>query len=513
MTEAPLLEVCDLHKSFNVPVLTGVDFQVNPGEVHALMGANGAGKSTLSNIICGVIPPTEGSMTLAGEPYQPVDGNQARSLGVRLVMQEQHPIGTLTVAENLLLRQLPGHFGWLDRKALNRRAQAALQLVGLGDLAPQTPMEQLSAGQQQMVAIAAVLAEPSRLIVLDEPTAVLTEPQIECLFAQIARLKALGTSFIYISHRMDEILRIADRVTVLRDGKRIATSASQSTSVEQIIAHMTGEAVGEASAFARRARAQLAFRLVDFCRPPKLQQINLECYRGEILGLAGLMGAGRTELLRALVGADKPGPGASGQMLLGPEEQNVTFNSPHQAVRRGFCLIPEERKHQGLLLSQSIEDNFALANWQALTKGAVWVDNRALAERAEHHARQLQLKYKDLEQPVSELSGGNQQKIVIARWLFRHSDVLLFDEPTRGIDIHTKNLIYRLLDDLARAGKAIVVVSSETSELTTLCDRIAVMSNGRLAAEFERGQWHADTLMEAAFSGYRKPSSNAHSLR
>jgi len=495
---APLLAIENLHKSFNVPVLTGVDFTVQAGEVHALMGANGAGKSTLSNIICGHLQPTSGGLTLAGAAYAPGSVSAAEALGVRMVMQELNQINNLTVGENICLRHLPRRFGFVQFKRVKEIAEAALALVGLDDLNPATPMHTLGVGQQQLVEIATTISQPCKLLILDEPTAALTEPQIEKLFAQIRRLQSAGTGIIYISHRMADIEQIADTITVLRDGKSVATKPCRELSVDQIVAHMTGEAVGQHAEFPRRPTGELALSVRQLCRPPLLKNIDLEVYQGEILGIAGLIGAGRTELLRAIYGADAANSGDSGTMSLGHRQEPFAANSPAQAVRSGVGLIPEDRKQQALLLTQAIAHNISLANLGQLTRACVFIDNNAEITAAQQYQQQLAIKCDGVNQLVGQLSGGNQQKAVIARWLLRDCTILLFDEPTRGIDIQTKRMIYQLLDQLAKAGKAIVVVSSETDELTTLCDRIAVMSNGEISATFERGQWSAEKIMAAA---------------
>ncbi|WP_317932904.1 sugar ABC transporter ATP-binding protein [Halioxenophilus sp. WMMB6] len=505
----PLLRIIDLHKSFNVPVLTGIDIDIHAGEVHALMGANGAGKSTLCNIVAGFLPASAGQLLLAGEPYAPESVNAAEQEGVRLVMQELNLIGNLSVAENISLRNLPNRFGFIKKSVLHRQAEQALALVGLQAIDPDTPLNQLGVGQQQLVEIAATITKPCRLLILDEPTAALTDPQIDRLFEQLKQLKAAGTAIIYISHRMAEIQRIADRITVMRDGKSVATTDAHATSVAEIVQHMTGETQGRHADYTRRVTGPLALRVVGLSRAPLLQAIDLAIYRGEILGIAGLIGSGRTELLRALFGADGARAGDEGYLQLGEAGPRLVFTSPSEAIAAGLGLIPEDRKQQGLLLSDSIAGNISLANLGAVSNRWGWLQTSREERAAESYRQQLAIKCKAVSQPVAQLSGGNQQKVVISRWLFRDREILLFDEPTRGIDMHTKQRIYQLLHELALQGKAIVMVSSETSELTTLCDRIAVISNGAISALFERGEWTPEKLLAAAFKGYSERPSAA----
>lgn len=499
---SPRLAIHNLYKSFNVPVLTGVDLTIQPGEVHALMGANGAGKSTLSNIICGRFAANSGSMLLNGQAYQPDSIKAAEHAGVRMVMQELNTVATLTVAENIGLGNMPTRFGFVNWQTLNRQAQQALSLVGLESLDVNLPMSQLGVGQQQLVEIAATLLNPCQLLILDEPTAALTDPEIEHLFAQIKKITAGGGSVIYISHRMDEIQRIADTVSVLRDGCSVGTQPTSELTSEAIVSLMTGEESSKHHSYALRPSKDVALTIDGLSRSPVLQDVDLKIYAGEILGISGLIGSGRTELLRALVGADPKKPGDTGELTLGREQKSITVNSPADALALGIGLIPEDRKQHGLLLDLSIQKNFSIANLDQLSTSAGWLHPGKEAELARQYCNQLSLRYHDLNQPIRELSGGNQQKVIIARMLYRDCDILLFDEPTRGIDMQTKRLIYKLLDQLAKAGKAIVVVSSETSELTYLCDRIAVMSAGSIVDVFDRGSWSNEQLTAAAFSAY-----------
>ena len=519
----PLLSVTDLGKSYAGPVLSNVAFDLRRGEVHALVGENGAGKSTLSKIIAGLVQPDSGAMSLRGQPHSPRDKTEAEHHGIRMVMQELNLIGTLTVAESIALDQLPHRFGWINYRQLNAEAAQILQQVGLGDLDPARQIKSLGVGQQQLVEIAAGLSRRCDVLILDEPTAALTSPEIERLFGLIAKLKAAGTAIIYISHRMEEILRIADRISILRDGQMIATRAASEITLDEIVRLMVGRELGQAvrrssrreeahtspSAVVARDQSLLtsaatetgavALRVRGLRCAPAVKDVSFEARRGEILGFAGLMGSGRTETMRAIFGADRAD---AGEIFLHGSDEPTVIRSPRQAVRCGLALLTENRKEQGLLLPLSIRENISLMCLRQLSQFGGWM--RSALERTETDgwAKKLSVRCHSTEQHVVELSGGNQQKVVIAKWLFRDCDILIFDEPTRGIDVGAKFEIYQLLGNLADAGKAVIVVSSDLLELLALCDRIAVMSAGRIAATFQRGEWTQDKIMEAALSGY-----------
>ncbi|WP_038498196.1 sugar ABC transporter ATP-binding protein [Janthinobacterium agaricidamnosum] len=494
----PLLTLENIGKSYVGPVLAGVALQFVPGQVLALTGENGAGKSTLSKIVCGLENPSTGSMQLDGKPYLPGSRGAAEALGIRMVMQELNLIPTLSIAENLYLKNLPRRFGWIDRGRLERDAREQMDKVGLTGLDPWTLVGELGIGHQQMIEIARNLIGACRLLVLDEPTAMLTHREVELLFLQIERLKAEGVAIIYISHRLEELKRVADRIAVLRDGQLVCDDNIATYSSADLVRLMVGRSADDAVDLSGRTIGAPLLRVRGLGRGKVVQPATFDLRSGEILGIAGLIGSGRTELLRLIFGADRADQGS---VLLGDSDIPAVPDSPKAAVKAGIAMITEDRKGQGLLLRQSIAMNTTLASLDSVNR-AGWLDHDAENAVADDYIQQLGVRSRNSQQAVAELSGGNQQKVVIARWLYRDCPVMLFDEPTRGIDIGAKFDIYQVLAEQARQGKGLVIVSSDLRELMLICDRIAVMSAGRIVDTFERGAWSQDALLSAAFSGY-----------
>jgi ribose transport system ATP-binding protein len=496
---AHLLQVTGLQKSYTVPVLQDFSFDVRRGEVHALVGSNGAGKSTFARILSGLTPRDRGTIQLEGRSYDPGSKREAERAGVTLVLQELNVIGTLSVAENVFLNRLPRRAGFVRFNRLREESSRALARVGLGAVDPATPAGLLGVGQQQLIEIAGALSQNCRLLILDEPTAALTDPEIEQLFGHIRRLQGEGVGTIYISHRMDEIRRIADRITVMRDGRSVATHDAGSVTPAELVREMVGHDLPERKGVAGHPAGNVALRVRNLRAGERVRDVSFEVRRGEILGIAGLVGAGRTETLRAIFGAD---PKEGGKILV--DDEPVVIRNPADAVKAGIGLVPEDRKDDGLLLPQSVRVNTTLSTVARHARRG-WLNTAAEIRTTDAFCGRLGVRSVSHEQAVGELSGGNQQKVVIARWLARDSPILLFDEPTRGIDVAAKDTIYELLRDLSAHGKAVVVVSSDLIELMALCDRLLVMSQGRITAEFSPDGWTQEKITHAAFSGYLAP--------
>ena len=524
----PLLAIQAVGKDYTATVLDGVNVELFAGEVLALTGENGAGKSTLSKILCGLEQPTRGGMQLAGQAYAPTSRRDAERHGVRMVMQELGLVPTLTVAENLLMGRLPHRLGWLQRDVLHAAARAQLAKIGLDNIDPATPVSQLGIGQQQMVEIARNLQDDTRILVLDEPTAMLTPRETNYLFEQIAHLTARGVAIIYVSHRLEELRRIADRVAVLRDGRLVDVRPMAGMSEDDLVQRMVGRVVSDLDHRPRRPIGPVVMSAENLGRGTAVQDVNLELRAGEIFGIAGLVGSGRTELVRLLFGADRADRGSvtlhpnselkqpqalvdhaqvATQNIAKPSTSAPTaprtwqrgFASPLQAIAAGVGLVTEDRKSQGLLLSQPIRINATLSDLSAVSRGG-WLQRGLESRLVQGFVRTLGIRCRSPEQPVGQLSGGNQQKVVFARWLHREGRVLLLDEPTRGVDVGARAELYGELDRMALEGRALLMVSSDLRELMAMADRIGVMSAGRLVAVFERGEWSEQSLLAAAFS-------------
>ncbi|MEI9272657.1 sugar ABC transporter ATP-binding protein, partial [Pseudomonas aeruginosa] len=406
----------------------------------------------------------------------------------------------LSVAENLFLHDLPRRAGWIDRRRLRAAAREAMAQVGLEAIDPDTLVGDLGIGHQQMVEIARNLIGDCRLLILDEPTAMLTAREVDMLFEQVERLRERGVAIVYISHRLEELARISQRIAVLRDGRLVCVEPIERYDADQLVTLMVGRDLGERFDLGPRQTGAPLLRVERLSRRGKVHEVSFEVRAGEIFGISGLIGSGRTELLRLIYGADRAD---GGQVLLGDPPQRLSLRSPADSVRQGVALITEDRKGEGLLLDQSISANLALGNLPALARHGV-IDRRREEALARRQVEALRVRCADTAQAVGELSGGNQQKVVIGRWLERDCQVLLFDEPTRGIDVGAKFDIYALLAELTRRGKALVVVSSDLRELMLICDRIGVLSAGRMVDTFERDAWTQDALLAAAFAGYKK---------
>ena len=505
--DAPILELHDVSRSFfGVPVLKRVSLSLPRGRVLGLVGENGAGKSTLMNIVGGVLPPDSGRVLFDGLPYAPAGSREAARAGVSFIHQELNLFPNLTVAENLhlptfpLRRVGPLPLPLVDRPRMRAAAATLLAQVYL-NCSPDTPVEALSPGERQLVEVAKAVGADAKLILFDEPTTSLTARESERLFDIIARLRAHGVSMIYISHRLEDVRRLCDQVAVLRDGQVVGAGPAAEFGVERMIALMVGRDIQQlypqrAARAAGAAAAGLpALEVSGLSRAGVLHDISMTLRRGEIVGMSGLMGAGRTELVRTLFGLD---PFDRGTIQL----NGVPLDpSPRRCVRRGMALLTEDRRLEGLLMDASVSDNVALAALPLLARTPLrWVDAGLLRRRTAEAAESVRLAgVATARQAARTLSGGNQQKVVLAKWLLREPTVFVLDEPTRGIDVGAKQEVYRIIAALAERGAAVLMVSSEIEELIGMCDRILVMSRGRLRGEFARHEFDRERIMARAF--------------
>ena len=464
-----------------VRALEGVDFAVRPGEIHALLGENGAGKSTILKILSGVQPPSAGTVAIGGVPVTTFSPPTAQAAGVTMIFQEMSLVPTLTVAQNIFLTREYTSRGLIDDRAAAARARELFAGLGV-DIDPYARVADLGAGQRQLTEIVKGVSQNPRVLILDEPTSALSSNEVDRLFDYIRRLRGQGVAVIYVSHRMDEIFRIADRATILRDGRHVITAALHEMTLESMIAHIVGRRSRGFSDVARGAATigEVLLETRGLSGEHKPRQVDLLLRRGEVVGVAGLLGSGRSSLARTLCGL---APIVSGEIRV--KDRPVRIASPRDAIAAGIALIPEDRARQGFVAAHSVASNIALPNLDRLS-GGVFVSRGRVSALVDAAIRQLRIKTDSRDTPVRNLSGGNAQKVVIAKWLASEPDVLVLDEPTAGIDIGSKAEIITLIRDLARQGKAILVLSSELQELLAACDRLLVMSEGRIVREIAR---------------------------
>jgi ribose transport system ATP-binding protein len=491
MDEQIVLSLSNITKQYpGVLALDKVALDFVEGEVHALLGENGAGKSTLIKVVAGAIEPDGGVIQIAGQEFSKMTPYLARSLGVEVIYQEFNLVPSLSVAENIFLGDKTGRGILIDRKVMVQRARAVFRQFAI-DIDPDALVRDLPSAQQQIVEIAKAVSKNVRILIMDEPTAPLTVSEVDSMFEIVRQLKARGVTILYISHRLEEIFRIADRVSVLRDGRYIATRATAATNRQELISLMVGRELKES--YPARTVAPRAVALeVRHLSGAGDTDISFSVRKGEILGLSGLVGAGRTELARVIFGAE---PAVGGEILL--EGKPVQIHSPQDAINLGIGLIPEDRKHQGVFLDMDIKWNISFTQVRQLSRYAV-VDGRRELTLAEKFRDLLRIKTPSLDQQVKNLSGGNQQKVVLAKSLAAQSKVLIFDEPTRGIDVGAKQEIYNLMCALADEGLAIIMISSDMEELLGMSDRVIVLCEGRIAGEVPRAEFSQNLILDLA---------------
>ncbi|MGA5690000.1 sugar ABC transporter ATP-binding protein [Cytobacillus pseudoceanisediminis] len=499
MSKTPVVEMKNIHKSFfNVQVLKGVDFDLIPGEIHALMGENGAGKSTLMKILTGIHKSNSGEILYKGEIVEYHSPKEAEKAGIAVIHQELNIIPYLTVAENMFLgKELKRQpFGILKTKEMNEKTKENLNRLGI-DIDPQKEAGELSVGQQQMIEIARAIAANTKVLIMDEPTAALTDREIETLFTVINQLRREGVAIIYISHRMEEIFRMCDRITVLRDGQSIGTKITSETDFEEIVKMMVGRELGER--FPERT-AEIGgdrFLVEDLSLEGIFNNISFNVRKGEILGVAGLMGAGRTEIMETIFGARKK---KSGRIYMDGKELNI--RKPHHAIAAGIGFITEDRKDEGLVLGLTVRENLAIPNLKKLSKSAV-IQKQKEKQWTEEMIQKLRIKTSGPEQEVKSLSGGNQQKVVFGKWLGTEPKLLILDEPTRGVDVGAKKEIYSIMNELTEKGFSIIMVSSELPEILGMSDRVMVIHEGKLSAILDKKEASQEKIMEAATGGVK----------
>lgn len=488
----PILTLRNIHKSYGpIKVLHGIDFDLHAGEVVALLGENGAGKSTLSNIISGTVLPSAGKMTWQGADYAPSSPREAIDAGVGMIHQELMLLPHLSIAENVFVGRYPTRYGAVGRAEMERRAKQGLLRLGL-DVSPRRLVDGLSTASQQLIEIAKALTLDAKMLILDEPTAALGGEETKLLFQQIARLKAEGVGIIYISHRLEEIKQIADRIVVMRDGAKVREFDTADLPVRTIVESMVGRSMEQMFPPLAVPEEQTVLEVRDLAGASRtFSGVSFSVRKGEIFGISGLVGAGRTELVRAIAGAD---PITHGTILLNGED--ITPRSPGDAIRKGIVLVPEDRKLQGVILDHSIQENIGYSNFDSVG-WAGWISSRRLRDFATENIRKFGIKGRG-RQKAGQMSGGNQQKVVIAKWLARHPRVVLLDEPTRGIDVGARSSIYEIIHELASQGVAVIVVSSDLEEVLGVSNRVLVMAAGRQTGILDHSEANDVSVMELA---------------
>lgn len=496
MNEQPLVDMEGIDKSFpGVRALDQCRFRLHSGEVHALVGENGAGKSTMMKVLTGVYQKDAGRILYKGKEVDIPNTRAAQKLGIGIIHQELNLMPHLTVAQNIFIGREPRKWRGLllDDKALDNKARVLFGMMNL-HIDPRTKVSELTVAKQQMVEIAKALSYQSEVLIMDEPTAALTSSEIEELFRIIGQLKASGVGIVYISHRMDELKRISDVITVMRDGCYIDTVKTADTSIDRIISLMVGRELYHTVDDRRLAEdAATVLEVRNLSRGTAVKDVSFSLKKGEILGFAGLMGAGRTEVARAIFGADEID---GGEIYI--HGRKATIKQPHDAVNQGIGYLSEDRKRYGLLVDMDVKTNVAISSYKKFRSAIGWMRESGIEDTSTQVVGTLKVKTPSVHQRVKFLSGGNQQKVVIGKWLTKDSDILIFDEPTRGIDVGAKTEIYKLLEELAEQGKSIMMISSELPEILRMSHRIIVMNEGRITGELSREEADQEKIMKLA---------------
>lgn len=495
MTQTDFLQMRKISKSYDgTRALQDVDFSADRGEVHAIVGENGAGKSTLVKILSGAVRRDAGEILLDDKPVVLDSPFHARLLGIRAVYQEFSLVPHLTITENILMGQMPTRRlkWWINWSHAHRQAQAILDEIGFHDFRVKTLVSHLSVPHQQMVEIAKALVEKPGILILDEPSAVFSHEEIKSLFALIRHLKEQSTLILYISHRLEEVFEVADRITVLKDGQRVGTVRPHETDQNQLIKMMVGRTLDEIYPRRHDGQGEESLRVQHLSRAGAFTDVSFSLAQGEVLGLFGLVGSGRTGLARSIFGAEPP---TSGEIYL--KGHKISPKNPQMAVEAGIAYLTEDRKRDGLVMACSMRDNVSLASLPGISKWGI-LNRRQQTERIYAKVRELDVRPPHIERLVRQFSGGNQQKIVFAKWLLVRAQVLLLDEPTRGVDVATKVEIYQIIRSLAEQGMAVLLISSEMPEILGMSDRILVMREGRLVGELARDQATEELLLALA---------------
>jgi inositol transport system ATP-binding protein len=493
MDDNLILQMENISKSFpGVKALSDVQFNVRTGTIHALMGENGAGKSTLMKILDGIYAPDSGQITFQGQPVTIDTTQTALKLGISMIHQELSPIPYMTVAENIFLGREPlARFGMIDKRKMNADTNALLHRLEI-EINPTTLMKDLNVANTQMVEIAKAISYDASLIIMDEPTSAITEREVAHLFRMIRSLKAKGVTIIYITHKMDEVFQIADEVTVLRDGKHVATVSASETNKNRLINMMVGRELTEMFPKEYAPIGEVVMSVRNLSREGIVENVSFDLRSGEILGIAGLMGAGRTAVIESVFGIHKLD---SGEIFI--KNKQVHINSPQDAIKHGLALLTEDRKLKGILGVLPVRDNIMIASLPNYEKRG-FLDSQRIEETLAQEKNRLDIKTPSMDQLIKLLSGGNQQKVLISRWLLTSPDILILNEPTRGIDVGAKAEIHRLMSKLAQEGKAIIMISSELPEILGMSDRILVMHEGKVGGIFERKAATQESIMQAA---------------